>query len=265
MQNAEANRHGAEQGMGLFKAAVLLFTLLFVLLVLAFGADWLLRTDNFPVQHVRFEGEFQHVTEQELEQAVMHTVHGNFFMLNLDAIKARVEALPWIYKASVRRQWPQDVSVQFVEQQLAARWGDSAWLNQLGDVVRVSGKDLPLELPRLAGPDGTGASVLQHYQNFGRILTAAGLKLERLVLTPRRTWQLGLANGMTLVLEQEQPEPKLERFARTYAQSFAQLGGDIKQVDLRYANGFAVEWISGRAASPRQAVGHAGPRAANEG
>ncbi len=266
MLNAEVHRKDAEEGMGLFKAAVLLFLLLFVLLVLAFGADWLLRTDNFPVRHVRFEGQFKHVTEQELEKAVMNVVHGNFFMLDLDAIKARVESLPWVYKASVRRQWPQDVSVQFVEQQLAARWGESAWLNQAGDVVRVSGQDLPTDLPRLTGPDGTSAAVLERYQKFGQMISAAGLKLDRLILTPRRTWQLGLANGMTIVLEHEQPEPKLQRFAHAYAQSFVHLGADIKQVDLRYANGFAVEWISGRAASPRQAVGHAGhTRAANEG
>ena len=47
MSGADMSREKAEDGMGLFKAAVLLFALLFALLVLAFGADWLLSTDNF--------------------------------------------------------------------------------------------------------------------------------------------------------------------------------------------------------------------------
>src|SRR3990167_8001068 len=128
MQNAEAKR-GDSGSMGLFKAAVLLFVLLSALLVLAFGADRLLRTDNFPVRHVRFEGEFKHVRQQELETAVMTVVHGNFFLLNLDAVKTRVESLPWVYKASVWRQWPQDVYVRFTEQQLAAYWSGGAILN----------------------------------------------------------------------------------------------------------------------------------------
>lgn len=248
MSSVESAQRNSDEGMGLFKAAVLLFSLLFALLVLAFGADWLLRTDNFPVRHVRFEGEFKRVTQEELQAAVINVVHGNFFLLNLDAVKARVESLPWVYKASVRRQWPQDVYVRFTEQQLAARWGDGAFLNQAGDVVPVEANDLSAELPRLEGPDGTGPQVLEHYKNLGRILAAAGLKLERITLTPRRTWRLGLSNGMTIVLDRDQSERKLERFARVYAQSLARLVSDISQVDLRYTNGFAVEQASGRAA-----------------
>jgi len=226
-----------------------------VLLALAFGTDRLLRTDNFPVRNVRFEGEFKHVTQQELQSAVMNVVHGNFFLLNLDAVKARVESLPWVYKASVRRQWPQDVYVRFTEQQLAAYWGEGAFLNQAGDVVRVKTDDLPAEFPRLEGPEGTGTQVLEHYKSLGRILAAAGLKLERISLTPRRTWRLGLSNGMAIVLDQKQPERKLERFARVYVQSFALLASDIQRVELRYTNGFSVEQAGGRIAGHHDTPG----------
>jgi cell division protein FtsQ len=258
MSGAEATRRNAEEGMGLFKAAMLLFSLLFVLLVLAFGVDWLLRTDNFPVRHVRFEGEFKHVTQQELQTAVTNAVHGNFFMLDLDTVKARVESLPWVYKASVRREWPHDVYVRFTEQKLAARWGDGAFLNQAGDVVRVSGDDLPTDLPQLAGPDGTGPQVLEHYASLGRILAAAGLKLERITLTPRRSWRLVLTGGTVIVVDREQPERKLERFARVYVKTLMPLAPDIKQVDLRYTNGFALQQAGGRSADLRVAPAHVG-------
>jgi cell division protein FtsQ len=289
MSDADSARRDTDESISLFKAATLLFALLFVLLTLAFGADWLLRTDNFTVRHVRFEGEFKHVTQQELQAAVMNVVHGNFFLLNLDAVKARVESLPWVYKASVWRQWPQDVYVRFTEQQLAAYWSGGAILNQAGDVVRVKADDLPAEFPRLEGPEGTGAQVLEHYKSLGRILAAAGLKLERITLTPRRTWRLVVTNGdvhgrtsvgrsqlpasrdistslygtggrmpgatITIVLDREQPERKLERFARVYAQSLALLASDIRQVDLRYANGFSVEQVGGQTAGHHDAPG----------
>jgi len=267
--SSDERRDKTEEGMGLFKAAVLLFSLLFILLVFAFGADWLLRTDNFPVRHVRFEGEFRHVTQAELEKAVMNTVHGNFFLIDLDAVKARVESLPWVYKASVRREWPQDVYVRFTEQQLAARWGEAAFLNQVGDVVRVGGADLPAGLPRLDGPDDTGPQVLEHYKSLGGILAAAGLTLERLTLTARRTWQLGLSNGITIVIDHEQPEDKLERFARVYVQSLAPMVANIKQVDLRYTNGFSVQWLGGHATADvrgaRERAGNAGAGTVNKG
>lgn len=272
MSGADSARRDTDESISLFKAATLLFALLFVLLTLAFGADWLLRTDNFTVRHVRFEGEFKHVTQQELQTAVMNVVHGNFFLLNLDTVKARVESLPWVYKASVWRQWPQDVYVRFTEQQLAAYWSGGAILNQAGDVVHVKADDLPAEFPRLEGPEGTGAQVLEHYKSLGRILAAAGLKLERITLTPRRTWQLVVTNGdgqgrtsvaggrmpgatITIVLDREQPERKLERFARVYAQSLTLLASDIRQVDLRYANGFSVEQVGGQIAGHHDVPG----------
>lgn len=274
MSGAEMTRAKTEEGISLFKAAVLLFSLLAVLLVLAFGADWLLRTDHFPVRNVRFEGEFKRVTQQELQTAVMNVVRGNFFLLNLEAVKARVESLPWIYQASVRRQWPQDVHVQFTEQQLAARWGGNAFLNQAGDVVRVTINDPLAEFPRLEGPEGAGAQVLEHYKKLGQILAVVGLKLESIMLTPRRVWRLVVMNGggdvrgrtsvtggrmpaatMVIVLDRDQPEYKLERFARVYAQSLKRQNAKITQVDLRYANGFAVQQTGEHAAGHRDTPG----------
>src|SRR3989344_4573155 len=244
MRGAEAVREKTDEGISLFKAAVLLFSLLSVLLVLAFGADWLLRTDNFPVRHVRFEGEFKHVTQPELETAVMNVVRGNFFLLN-----------------------------------------------QAGDVVRVTLNDPSAELPLLEGPEGTGSRVLEHYKKLGQILAVVGLKLEHITLTPRRVWRLVVTNGdgdvhgrpsvgrsqppasrdistslystggrmpgatMVIVLDRDQPEYKLERFARVYAQSLRHQAAEIAQVDLRYANGFAVQKAGAHAAGQRDTPG----------
>ena len=56
MSGADMTRAKAEEGISLFKAAVLLFSLLSVLLVLAFGADRLLRTDQFSGAKRAFRG-----------------------------------------------------------------------------------------------------------------------------------------------------------------------------------------------------------------
>jgi cell division protein FtsQ len=155
----------------------------------------------------------------------------------------------------VRRQWPQDVHVRFTEQQLAARWGDGAFLNQAGHVVRVTLNDPMPELPRLQGPEGTGPQVLEYYKKLGQILAVVGLELEQVSLTPRRVWRLELRDGMVIVLDRDQPEYKLERFARVYAQSLRRQAGGIARVDLRYANGFAVQSAGVRAAAHRNAPG----------
>ena len=221
------------------------------------------------MREVRFEGEFRHVTRAELAAAVGGVAHGNFLQLDLDAVKARAESLPWVYQAEVRRRWPRDLHIRFTEQQLVARWNDHrdagggataargtcascaapatvadevAWVNQARRVVRVTGDDLPTDLPQLEGPEGTQAMAYEHYQEFNQLLAEAGLQIRKLTLTPRRTWRLELASGFTLVIDRTQPDRKLERFVRAYGRTLARSGSAIRQVDLRYTNGFSVEW-----------------------
>ncbi len=246
MSRGEAKDSYTAGGTISFRTAAWSFSLLMMLVLFLFGAEWVLRTENFPVRQVRFEGEFKHVTREQLESAVVEVVRGNFFLMDLDAVKARVESLPWVYRASVRRYWPQDVYIRFTEQKLVARWGKSAWLNHAGEVVRVNGDNLPQGLPLLEGPDGTAGQVLAQYKSMNRILTLTGLGLKRLALTPWRSWRLELDDGVVLVLDLRQPARKLERFARVYTRTLAKQARRIKQVDLRYTNGFSVEWVNRR-------------------
>lgn len=220
------------------------------LIAISYGIDWMLRVENFPVRNIRFEGPFERVTQAELNAAVLSLVQGNFFLVDLDAVRERVEALPWVYRAEVRRRFPQDIAIQFTEEQLAARWPNGAWVNTNGDVVHVSGADLPTDLPLLSGPDGTSLQVLTAYRDFRDALAPSGLTVATLTLTPRRSWQLGVAGQaddqrLTLVLDHEEPRSRLERFARAYRGGLVSQLTAIQQVDLRYTNGFAVQWRRG--------------------
>ncbi len=126
------------------------------------------------------------------------------------------------------------------------------WVNQARRAVRVTGDDLPADLPQLEGPEGTQAIAYERYQEFNRLLAGAGLQIRRLTLTPRRTWRLELTSGLVLVLDRAQPDRKLERFARVYERTLTRNGSAIRRVDLRYTNGFSVEWHPGRVASARR-------------
>lgn len=246
MGRADAVRGGVPS-TGLFKAAVGVFVALLVLIVLVFAAERLSRPDIFPVRAARFEGEFKHVTRAELAAAVEATVQGNFLRLDLDSVKARAESLPWVYQAEVRRRWPRDLLIRFTEQRLLARWNESDWINQGMQAVRVNADDLPADAPLLEGPAGAQAIVYGRFQDFNRLLADAGLQVRKLRLTPRRTWELELTGGFMLVLDRAQPDKKLARFARAYPRTLARAGTPIRQVDLRYTNGFSVEWHHARA------------------
>lgn len=242
MQRADASADGA--GVSLLDTALWVLAALLALIAAILGTDWLVRADTFPVRAVRFEGEFRHVTQAELEAAVLETVRASFLRVDLDAVKRRVEQVPWVQSASVRRGWPRDIYVQFSEQQLLARWNEDAWVNQAMQAVRVPAVAAPAPVPRLEGPEGTQWQVFERHQMLDALLAGAGLKLARLTLTPRRTWRLELDNGVALVLDRDDIERKVERFVGAWPQ-LAREARAIQQVDLRYANGFAVKYKAG--------------------
>lgn len=236
---------------------------LFVLAGFSHAADWLLRAENFPVRNVRFEGPFQRVTVAELEAVVLDVVRGNFFLVDLDTVRSRVEALPWVRRASVSRRLPQDIAIEFSEQRIVARWGEDAWLNRHGEVVHFPVAPALAGLPRLAGPEGSAPRVRATYDEFRALLAPLGLELAGLVLAPRHSWELEVTAGegarLLLVLDGAQSRARLARFAGAYPRVLAARIASVRRIDLRYTNGFAVEWDGRGAARPRLA-GAAGPR-----
>jgi cell division protein FtsQ len=253
----------ARPDRGAIKTGLLLLLALGVLVAISYGIDWALRAQNFPVASVRFEGPFRQVTHRDLEVAVLPLVRGNFFLVDLDGVKRRLEEIAWVHRVSVRRTFPQELHVRFTEQRLVARWGEDAWLNADGEVVKVRGVD-ENRLPRLAGPEGTSAQVLTAYADFARALSGAALRLAGASLSARRSWHLDLEGPndlrLAVVLDHEQPQKRLARFARFYATTLASQASTVRLVDLRYTNGFAVEW---RRREGMRVAGATAPR--NEG
>jgi len=237
---------------GLSQRSALLILGSLTLIVLAlFGFDYVLRPNTLPVRSVSFEGPFKHVQKEDLARAVAPVVTGNFLLLNLDAIKTHAESVPWVYQVSVRREWPDDVHIRFTEQTLVAQWDSSQWLNAAGDLVDLHGQAGPAGLPELNGPDGTQAELFDHYNRLNAILTPARLAIARLTLTARHTWQIVVDSNLLLVVGHEQPEAKVARFVEVYTQMLASQRNRMREVDLRYTNGFAVQWLdrAGAAAS----------------
>ena len=97
-------------------------------------------------------------------------------------MKGHVESIPWVYRASVRRQWPRDLHICFEEQELVSKWGEDAWLNHLGELVRLDSAYSSAALPELRGPEGTHAHVLARYQDFSELLRPVSMRIAGVTL-----------------------------------------------------------------------------------
>lgn len=209
---------------------------------LALAKHWVSDPYRFPLDVVQVKGDFRHLDKQKLQDAVAIHVAGGFFTVDVAAIRAAAEQLPWVYKATVRRVWPATLRINIEEQQAIARWGEQGYLNSNGEPFFPDALVGSLDLPELAGPEGHELNVLESFQRVNKTLAPLQIAVMRMELDSRRAWHLQVGDGVMLELGRTDTRERLQRFISAYPMLFAGRIQDLKRVDLRYSNGFSVYW-----------------------
>jgi cell division protein FtsQ len=204
---------------------------------------------NRPVERVVINGEFERVSADQLEAVMRKAMGKGFLAADLDAIQARVAALPWVATARVSRQWPDALEVTVTEEQPAARWGADGLLNAQGRLFIRHTSHIPAELPRLNGPEGSETDVAARYVDVQEKLVERGLTVSALELDGRGSWTLLLSNGIGVRLGSQDVDARLTRFYDALDTVVTPVATDVQFVDMRYTNGFSIGWKQQRAAS----------------
>jgi cell division protein FtsQ len=203
------------------------------------------RLPLFPLHQLVITKPLTRVSPVQIEYAVRSSLHGSFFLVDLDSVRSGFEKLPWVRHADVRRLWPDKIEVFLEEQVTAARWrradGEVRLVNTQGEVFSAAND--PRGLPDFAGPEGSAALMLGRYREFEQKLAPLGLRPVTLALNSRNAWQIRLDDGMLLELGRDQNgslDDSLIRFVAAYPQVHENLKANPDLVDLRYPNGFAL-------------------------
>ncbi|MEP5764440.1 MAG: cell division protein FtsQ/DivIB [Halieaceae bacterium] len=207
--------------------------------LLAF-AVWQLKT--MPVERVLVRGELHQVSREALMDVVSDSIQGGFLWTDLHTIRTPLEQLPWVHRVVVKRQWPDSLVVQVVEQRAIAHWGDAAYLNHAGEVFAPPEYSLLDGLPLLAGPIGSEGKVMLQYKLIQERLQPQGLQVRQLEMDQRGGLTAQLLRGGRLVFGQGELEAKLDRFLAVYRSRLALRRQAVQSVDLRYSHGAAVAW-----------------------
>lgn len=201
--------------------------------------------DQFPIRSVQVGGQFRQVAKLSVEKVLDRYVSENFFRVNLTEVQQVLQELPWVYRASVRRVWPDKIYVTIDEELPVAWWQKNKLINGDGHIFepdRVDNVPSVSDLPRLFGPQGASSEVMAAYHQMGRLLYRADLEVVRLALSERRTWEIQLSSGMAISIDRNRTLDKLRRFVAFYNSDLKQKNKLIEKIDLRYENGIAVSW-----------------------
>ncbi|XKE46746.1 cell division protein FtsQ/DivIB [Halomonas organivorans] len=220
----------------------LLGVLLLALLLGAGGRALWMWLDR-PIERVSIRGELHHAGADYLRGQLAPLVRGQAWLsADLGELRERARAIGWLREVRIRREWPNALVFELVEQVPVARWNDDRLLNPEGEPFAFAPLPPPGGLPYLAGPPGSGPEVLAYHDTLAARLRARGLSLRQLRLEDRGAWRLQLAQGIWVMLGRNHREPRLARFLAAWQREFAALAPHIRYLDLRYPNGVAVAW-----------------------
>ena len=222
---------------------------LFALVLLAAGAWWVLRQPFFPLAGIKVDGEVTHNNAVTLRANVAPQLAGNFFTVDLARARAAFEAVPWVRKAVVRREFPNKLRATLTEHVPVAHWGDDAQsrlINGYGEVFEANVAEVDADLPRLDGPLEQAGQVLGMYRVLQPLFAPYELSLDSLTLSSRGSWRVVLDTGAAIELGRGQSEEvaaRTQRFLVTVAPVARQYGRTVASVegaDLRHNEGYAL-------------------------
>ena len=224
---------------------------LVVLALIASGVWWVSQRPMFTLKSVRVESmydiELKRVNELTLRAGVIGKFKGNFFTTNLEQVRTAFESVPWVRRATVRREWPDQLIVSIEEHEPLGTWGeDGRLLSVKGDVftANLAEADEDHALPAFEGPEGSEKEVLARFAELRSWFAPVKLLPEALTLSSRYAWTVKLDNGMQVALGREQDHNTLRnrvaRLVGIYPQLVSRIQGNIDLVDMRYPNGLAL-------------------------
>lgn len=152
---------------------------------------------------------------------------------DVDKARARVELLPWVKTATLKKLFPNTLEVAIAERTPFALWqhaGEVSLIDDAGRVITDAVDARYANLPFVTGP-GAGARA-REFVDLVASVPGLAAKVRAGMLISGRRWTVVFNNGVEALLPIEQPAEALATVARLDAQDEL-LSREIAAVDLR--------------------------------
>lgn len=227
-------------------AVLRLATLLASLLVVIGGIlgvqAWLNNPKNMPISQIDIQGKLDYIKDTDLRKIIDKYTATNLSLLDAEALETELELQPWIRSVSLRKAWPSQLIVHVEEQHPIAFWGSDRLMNQYGDLFTAELSSMRGILPLLYSPENKGREMGERYIQVREWLKGLSLEIAELTEDESGTWRIKIKDGPEVIVGNDDQQRRIQRFKVGVQKALANQLSKIRRVDLRYTNGFAVEW-----------------------
>ena len=180
------------------------------------------------------------VSREEIFAAAGVTDHSSLLFLDVADARAKLEAIPWIAEATVRKLYPDRLQITVTEREPFALWQQQGKVKVIAADGTVLSEKVEPRLASLSFVVGNGAAarardflaVLDKYPSVRDSVRAS-------IYVAERRWNLKLKNGIDVRLPETNIEGALATLVRLDREKNL-LGRGITAVDLRLADRLTV-------------------------
>ena len=198
--------------------------------------------EDVPIKAVVISTALQNVGKQEIREVATNYAREGFFTVNLTNFEKDLEQIPWVYKASIKRQWPGKLVIAVKEQSPRFRWTGQSLLNQEAVPFLVKDFESYQGLPKLSGLAGREIYLVRLYDQYNERFKRLGSPIVSIEEDARYDKVITLLNGISINVGREQTSKHIERCLQSFSEFTETERAAIAEIDLRHSNGFAVRW-----------------------
>src|SRR5258708_1744442 len=178
------------------------------------AADSAANAAGMRIATVSLSGQRQ-VSREEIFAAAGVTDHSSLLFLDVGEVRARLEAIPWVAEAAVRKFYPDRLQITITEREPFALWQ----MNGKVQVIAADGTVLSNRIePRLASlPFVVGPGAAAAARGFLAVLDAYPAIRDQVrasIFVAERRWNLRLKSGLDVRLPDANVEAALDTLAR---------------------------------------------------
>lgn len=208
---------------------------------------WCARLPLFPLSEVVVINSLKQVQYDDLQEALAKDLNGNFFSVDIDALRDSVEKIAWVRHAEIRRRWPGKIELEIEEHTAVALWGDDTGqlVNTYGEIFMASAIDPPEEvMPVFLGPESLASEMLDFYLYAKTMLKNVGREPKGVAVSQRLAVQMQLDDAMIIEFGRRQSKVSINERLQRFVEYYPSILGAAKRrpsvVDMRYPSGFAL-------------------------
>ena len=213
-----------------------------IILGTVFSIPFLLPSDDLlPIDKILVSGDYQHIDKKRINDKLNSYLGKGFFSVDIKLIQNSISQEPWIETVSVKRIWPSELHVSLIEKEAVARWDSDHLLSKHAVIFEADSKKFD-HLPRINGYSGQSKKLLQRYSRMQQNFSMHGIQITEMSEDSKGALSLLLNKKIKVSIGSENNEMKLKHLLAVYPQQIEPRIEQIKHIDFRYNNGFAIAW-----------------------